>query len=191
MKQKTIIFFIVTLLVSPKTSLANFISFDMEKGTAQVQEVELQTMDFNLGGSMPIGGGKSIGVDIDPRKKNDPSARADRIISGKGLKFGLDASSKYLDETISHHSSLPDLIVGWTNFLLPFVSSLAILGLIVGAVFLITGFGNDSLYQKGRKIILCSIIGIVLIYSAYPIIHTIIGAGMDDKKKSFSAGVNF
>ena len=152
-----------------------------------VLQTPAEAIDFDIRGEKDIGGGFSVKTESKRENKQAPPG----IISGRGLKAGLDASSGILDKTISHHNSLSDIVVGWTNFLLPFVSILAILGLIVGGFFLITGYGNDSLYQKGRKIVLYSILGIIIIYSAYPIISTIIRADSSFGGIKVKAGINF
>ncbi|MBT6143201.1 hypothetical protein HOH51_01665 [bacterium] len=65
-------------------------------------------------------------------------------------------------------------LIGFTNFIVTFVSPILILTLIVGAVMVsASGFSEDSA-EKGKKMIKLSIAGIILIYGSFAIVSTII-----------------
>ena len=65
-------------------------------------------------------------------------------------------------------------IIGFTNFIVSFVSPILILTLVAGGVMVAgSGFSEDA-NEKGKKIIKLSIAGIFLIYGSFAIVSTII-----------------
>lgn len=62
-----------------------------------------------------------------------------------------------------------------TQFFLAFVGVIALGVLIYGAGSMIANYGNEEMVTRGKKIIKNSIIGIVIILSAYAIVATMIG----------------
>lgn len=92
-------------------------------------------------------------------------------INGPGAQVGFDVfSTSYFG---NKYGSAIGIVTGWTNFALPFVSVLAIAALIYAGFLYITGLGNDEQIQKAKKIIIWVVIGIVLIFSAYAIVKTV------------------
>lgn len=73
---------------------------------------------------------------------------------------------------IAVEKALSNLIV----FLLGFVGLLTILGIIVGGMYIITGLGNQSQVEKGKKMIFWSIVGMVVVALAVVIIGIISSA---------------
>jgi len=95
-----------------------------------------------------------------------------------GLGVGIQETKKNLAGSgISTEDSAIKLIAGWTNFLLPFAGVLAILSIIVGGFMYITAFGNEEQTGKAKKIIMWSAFGLILIFSAYAIVNTLIKVG--------------
>lgn len=62
---------------------------------------------------------------------------------------------------------------GVTNFIISFAGAVAVLALIVGAVFFSTAALNEEQAEKGKKIMLGAVLGILVIISAYAIVNTI------------------
>jgi hypothetical protein len=69
--------------------------------------------------------------------------------------------------------SLSDLIIKIINYLLIFAGMIAVLAVIVGGFWYITAAGNEEQAEKGKKAIINSIIGIVVITLAFLIIRVI------------------
>jgi hypothetical protein len=91
---------------------------------------------------------------------------------GEGLKSLQD--SKYEYSGISKEQNLERFIVGITNFILSFVAAIAVLMLIYGGYLWIVDSGDDQMSEKAKKIIAGSVIGIIIIVSAYTIVNTVI-----------------
>jgi TRAP-type mannitol/chloroaromatic compound transport system permease small subunit len=68
------------------------------------------------------------------------------------------------------------VVLGWINFALPFAGLLAFAGIVYAGFLYVANFGIDEMTSKAKNIILYSVGGLVLIFSAYAIIATIIRA---------------
>ncbi|MBD3247743.1 hypothetical protein GF382_00440 [Candidatus Falkowbacteria bacterium] len=68
------------------------------------------------------------------------------------------------------------LAVNVANWILGIVGSLALLMFIYGGVTMIFSAGNPETVKKGKKILLNSIIGLVIVFSAYTIIQFALSA---------------
>jgi len=90
--------------------------------------------------------------------------------TGEGLKKPTAGEFK----GISTERNLESFIVGITNFILSFVAAIAILMLVYGGYLWITDRGDGDLVEKSKKIIAGSVIGILIVISAYTIVNTII-----------------
>lgn len=75
---------------------------------------------------------------------------------------------------ISGTRSLLNLLVGWGNFILPYIVVIAALSLIYGALLFVTAGGNSDNVDKGKKIIIWSIIALILVMSSFAIVNTIV-----------------
>ncbi|MFC1810822.1 hypothetical protein ACFLZH_04950 [Patescibacteria group bacterium] len=65
-------------------------------------------------------------------------------------------------------------VIGFTNMAVLFISPIAILMLIVGAVMYATAGGNEERMNKAKRLIILSIAGMVLIYGAFAVVSTIV-----------------
>lgn len=65
-------------------------------------------------------------------------------------------------------------VIGFTNMAVLFISPIAILMLIVGAVMYATAGGNEEKMNKAKRLIVLSIVGMALIYGAFAIVGTIV-----------------
>lgn len=93
-------------------------------------------------------------------------------VFGDTTSSGL-STPKRLDG-ISGTRSLLNLLVGWGNFILPYIVVIAALSLIYGAVLFVTAGGNSDNVDKGKNIIFWSIIALILVMSSFAIVNTIV-----------------
>lgn len=98
-----------------------------------------------------------------------------QVYSGGGLQLPDQSSGSGTEiKGISHESSLINLIIGWTNFMLPYVNVLAIFAIVAAGMMYLVSFANDELHTKAKGILSYVVIGIVLIYSAFTIVNTLL-----------------
>jgi len=71
-------------------------------------------------------------------------------------------------------SSFSAQVGGFTNFLLTFTGGLAVLALIVGALYITTAVANPEQAEKGKKILLAATLGIIITISAYALVNTVL-----------------
>ena len=111
--------------------------------------------------------------------------RLDLENSGKETVFGYrqeDVSLKstfrdideQLDSSLSKESNLRELIIRWTNFMLPMAATLAALGLVWAGFLYITSFQDESRLEEAKKVILMVIVGVALVGGSYAIVSTIV-----------------
>ena len=111
--------------------------------------------------------------------------RLDLENSGKETVFGYrqeDVSLKstfrdideQLDSSVSKESNLRELIIRWTNFMLPIAATLAALGLVWAGFLYITSFQDESRLEEAKKVILMVIVGVALVGGSYAIVSTIV-----------------
>lgn len=65
-------------------------------------------------------------------------------------------------------------IVGITNFIVTWAAPFAVLALIIGAIMYLTAFGEQERMDKGKKIVINSVIALIIIYGAFAIVSTVI-----------------
>lgn len=70
--------------------------------------------------------------------------------------------------------SLLNLLTGWGNFILPYITVLAALSLIYGAILFLTAGGETDKVDKGKRIIIWSAIAIILTLSSFAIVNTLV-----------------
>lgn len=93
-------------------------------------------------------------------------------VFGNTTSSGL-STPKRLDG-ISGTRSMLNLMVGWGNFILPYIVVIATLSLIYGAVLFVTAGGNSDNVEKGKKILIWSAIALLLVMSSFAIVNTIV-----------------
>ncbi len=107
-----------------------------------------------------------------------PSSIGSPIYTGGGLELpDQSAGSATEIRGISHEGSLINLIIGWTNFLLPYVNVLSIAAIVAAGLMYILSFTNEELHTKAKSILIYVVIGIVLVYSAFTIVNTLLKVG--------------
>lgn len=77
-----------------------------------------------------------------------------------------------IDPTISKYSDVGGLVSRIVNFVLGFVGLIAFIMVILGGFWFLTAAGNDEQAAKGRKTVIYSIIGIIVILLSYAIVAT-------------------
>ena len=68
---------------------------------------------------------------------------------------------------------------GFTNFLLTFASAMAVLALIVGAVYITSAVANPEQAEKGKKIVLAATLGLIVTLSAFALVNTVLSGKAD------------
>jgi len=115
----------------------------------------------------------NIGLPFGKFKIGDCAQQVKPTLDGPGAVAGLNKfASQYKGNT---YGSAVGMLAGWTNFVLPFVSLLAIAAIIYAGFLYITALGNDEQTSKAKDIILWVVVGIIVILSAYAIVNTVLG----------------
>ncbi len=81
--------------------------------------------------------------------------------------------SPFVNPTISPSGARAELI-GFTNLVVSFMGPIAILSTIIGGVMYAASGFDEEQAAKGKRMILVSLAGIVLIYSAFSIVSTVL-----------------
>lgn len=103
------------------------------------------------------------------------------VFSGEGSKAGLAPLKEGLKgKGVSTSDSIIAVALGWVNFSLPFAGLSAFVGLVYAGFLYLTSFGNEEQSGKAKNILLWVALGIILIFSAYAITSTLIGASTAD-----------
>ena len=95
-------------------------------------------------------------------------------VHAQGLINPGDVPSKISDAT-GGQGSLRQLILTILNFFLGFLGLLAVLMIIYGGILYVTAAGVQDHIDKGKKIIMYAIIGIVIILLSFAIVNTVLG----------------
>lgn len=93
-----------------------------------------------------------------------------------------DAQPGRIAEATGDQGSLRQLILTFLNFFLGFLGLIAVIMVIYGGVLYVTAAGNQENVDKGKKILMYAIIGIVIILLSFALVNTILGglgAGQD------------
>jgi len=75
---------------------------------------------------------------------------------------------------IDQITSFSAQVGGVTNFVLTFSGAVAVLALVVGALYLTTAVANPEQAEKAKQIILGAVLGLVITISAYAVVNTIL-----------------
>ena len=101
--------------------------------------------------------------------------------SGGGLINPGDSPSRISDAT-GGQSSFRELAKTFLDFFLGFLGFIAVVMIIYGGILYVTAAGEQDKVDKGKKIIMYAIVGIVIILLSYAIVSTVLGglgAGSD------------
>ena len=130
-----------------------------------INSKEIMAIDFDLGGSV---GGLDFGLSGSDKNKKQS------MLNGGGINTGLVQSQQIWDGTVSHSVDAGKIIVGWTNFVLPFIAALAVLAFVVAGYYYIIDTGNGMMKDKGNKIITWTMVGMTVVLLAYSIVKLLI-----------------
>lgn len=83
------------------------------------------------------------------------------------------ASGTNADDIVNKAYTLKDIAINVLNFLLSVTGIVAIIGLIVGAIFYLTSYGDEERMEKGKKILVASVIGIIVAFSSLVIVRQV------------------
>jgi hypothetical protein len=81
----------------------------------------------------------------------------------------------FIQEKTGGVGNLRTLVLTMVNFFLLFLGLLAVLMIIYGGILYITAAGEQSKIDKGKKIIMYAIIGIIIILLSWALVNTILG----------------
>ena len=112
-------------------------------------------------------------------KRLDPESVGNDTVFGYAqedvsLKSTFRDIDEQLDSSLSKESNLRELIIRWTNFMLPIAATLAALGLVWAGFLYITSFQDESRLEEAKKVILMVIVGVALVGGSYAIVSTIV-----------------
>jgi hypothetical protein len=87
-------------------------------------------------------------------------------------QFGTGLAKEELQPTgITHTDNAGDLIIKYVNFVLPYLTLAAFVGIVVAGFMYVTAFGNDEQMGKAKKILIWSIVGLLLVIASYAIVQ--------------------
>lgn len=96
---------------------------------------------------------------------------------GNTTELGLTKTQDELIGTgISMEKSIIRVILGWVNFSLPFAGLFAFVGIVYAGFLYVVNFANEEMANKAKNIIFLCVLGLVVIFSAYAIVSTILRA---------------
>lgn len=133
----------------------------------------LADIDVSVGGTSISIGSDGISVDGDGFSINGGGGA---IFDGPGLTGGANYVQGQLDDNVTKEGDLKQLIIGWTNFLLPLAAVLAVLAVVWAGFLYITSFGDDGRTESAKKIIMWVVVGILVMAGAYAIVNVILEA---------------
>lgn len=99
---------------------------------------------------------------------------------GCGAGGGLTQLGTYIPGTgIIPSDNLVAVILGWVKFALALVGTIAFVAFIWAGFLYITAFGNEENAEKGKKILIWTAIGIIIIIVSYALTSALINASVD------------
>ncbi len=93
------------------------------------------------------------------------------VFQGLGVSV---PSSDLVAKGISKEKNLIKLLVFYTNATLPFVSVVAVFVFVAAGLYYIFSFVDESLKDKAKTMMTYVVIGIIIIFSAYTIVNTLL-----------------
>lgn len=104
------------------------------------------------------------------------TGEGETTFDGPGLEKGAKIVKCKLDKGISKRKSLPELLAGWSNFLMSIAATVAVIALIWAGFLYVTAGGEDGNMEKAKKIIIYVALGVILILGSYAIVNTVMKA---------------
>ncbi len=97
-----------------------------------------------------------------------------QVYSGDGVIQGVEDAKNSISD-ISAEADIYELIKRAIEYVLVFVTIIAVAAIIIGGLYLITSNGEDEQKDKAKKIVLYVVIGLILIILAAVIVKAVIG----------------
>jgi hypothetical protein len=88
-----------------------------------------------------------------------------------------EASPEFVRNITGDATSLRALVLTIVNFVLTFLGVIAVIMIIYGGMLYVTAGGAQEKVDKGKKILMYTIIGIVIIMLSFVIVNAVLGAG--------------
>ena len=123
----------------------------------------------------------------DPTKREKNPKEFDRICTSSMCKmklyekdircltdaqYGVGQSRTSLEASgITHTDNMVDLIIKYINFVLPYLTLAAFIGLVYAGFLFVTAYGGDEQVTKAKKILMYSVAGILLVIVSYAIVQ--------------------
>lgn len=101
----------------------------------------------------------------------------------QNLIVGIDESmdkfdqNEFKDNSVATVASPENLILYAVDTLLKLIGVIAVLFIVYGGYFYITARGDEGQTEKGKKIIITAVIGLLLVIASYTIVATILNFG--------------
>ena len=99
-----------------------------------------------------------------------PTPACSKFLSQFGLSNGTNVISS---SSLPIYCTASSLITQVINYLLVMAGSIAILFIMIGGFWYVTSAGNEEQAEKGRKVLINSIIGLVVVILAATIVRII------------------
>ena len=106
-------------------------------------------------------------------------------------KFELPSADKF--NSIGQNTSLRQFILNILNFFLSFLGLLGTAAIIYAGYLMVAGAGDDSMHEKGKKILMYAAIGVIVVLTSFALVNTLIqhaGQGTGDRGEVTSSGSN-
>jgi len=142
-----------------------------------------QNVPYAVNGGSSIGGSTVVVQNFDDLFNN--------INGGTGVtpggKFELPDPSMF--NRIGENTSLRGYILRVLNFVLTFLGLVAVAMIIYGGYLYIFSMGEDSNVEKGKKILIYGVIGILVILASFALVNTVIkNAGLGKRDNVDTSG---
>lgn len=84
---------------------------------------------------------------------------------------------EFVSNVTGGQTSLRGLVLTIINFVLTFLGVLAVIMIIYGGMLYVTAGGAQEKVDKGKKILMYTVVGIVIIMLSFVIVNAVLGAG--------------
>ena len=104
-------------------------------------------------------------------------------------KFELPSADKF--NSIGQNTSLRQFILNILNFFLSFLGLIGTAAIIYAGYLMVAGAGDDSMHEKGKKILMYAAIGVIVVLTSFALVNTLIqhaGQGTSDRGEVTSSG---
>jgi len=87
------------------------------------------------------------------------------------------SAPQFVSDVTGGQTSLRSLVLTIVNFVLTFLGVVAVIMIIYGGMLYVTAGGKQETVDKGKKILMYTVIGIVIIMLSFVIVNAVLGAG--------------